>query len=172
MNERLPRELVWDGPHASELALTAIADGQEAIVDPEAVEHVDACDLCAGRLGRAALLSAAVGERIRAARPALASSPERARAAARPWVALASGLAVAVLAALPSVHHLKHVVAYALAFATCGVPVLARGGVALASSDAVSRALPAATLAASALLVTMGLAIARARSRASEGSVS
>ena len=28
----LPRELVWDGAHVSELGLTAIADGQEAIV--------------------------------------------------------------------------------------------------------------------------------------------
>jgi hypothetical protein len=52
------------------------------------------------------------------------------------------------------------------------VPVLARGGLALASSEAVTSALPVATLAASALLVGMGLMIAKTRSRPVEGSAS
>ncbi|HEY8039104.1 MAG TPA: hypothetical protein VIF15_04890 [Polyangiaceae bacterium] len=170
---KLPRELVWDGVHVSELALSALADGQEAILDVRAVEHVDACEWCAGRLGRAALVSATVGEALGevAIKPATASSP--ARAAARPLRALALGLAVAVLAALPTVPQLGSFVRFALAFAARGVPVLARGGVALASSEAVRGALPTATLAASALLVVMGWAIARSRSRtSSEGSMS
>jgi hypothetical protein len=172
-DQKLPRELVWDGAHVSEVALTAIGDGQEAIVEANAVAHVDSCEWCAGRLGRIALLSAAVGQAVAATRPASASSPVRVKSAApRPWGALAAGLLVAVLAALPMLQHFERWLSYALAFATRGVPVLARGGVALATSDAVTRALPVATLAASALLVVMGCAIARARSRASEGSVS
>ena len=37
--DKLPRELVWDGAHVSELGLTALADGQESIVTRDAIEH-------------------------------------------------------------------------------------------------------------------------------------
>ena len=52
------------------------------------------------------------------------------------------------------------------------VPVLARGGFALATSESVTRALPAATLCACTLLVGMGLMIARSRSGSFERSAS
>jgi hypothetical protein len=169
-DRKLPRELVWDGAHVSELALTSIADGQTAIVDPRAVEHADACEWCAGRLGRAALLSEAVGSAVGAVRPA--SSRAVAKVAPRPWRALAAGTAVAALAGLPGLAHFGSFVAYVQAFCTRGVPVIARGGFALATSETVTSALPAATLAASALLVVMGLMIARSRSRSVEGSAS
>lgn len=166
----LPRELVWDGAHVSELGITCIADGQEAIVDAEAVAHVDGCEWCAGRLGRVALLSEAVGQAVAGVRSASSRAP--ARVAAGAWRALSAGIAVAILAGLPAIAHVGHFVAYLTAFVTRGVPVLARGGYALASSDAVARALPAATLAASALLVGLGLMIARSRSGSFERSAS
>jgi hypothetical protein len=167
---RLPRELVWDGAHVSELALTAIADGQEAILARDAIDHADACEWCAGRLGRAALLSAAVGQ-------AVASSRAPARVQAKPWSALVLGVAAALLAALPSLPHLASNVLEALsfgrAFSTHGVPVLVRGGFVLANSEGASRALALATVVSAALLVMMGWAIARTRSRvSSERSVS
>lgn len=167
----LPRELVWGGAHASELALTAIADGQESIVGWDVLQHVEGCELCAGRLGRVALLSAAVGEAVGRAR---SSSSRRALApgAHKPWRALAAGLTVSMLAGLPLVGQLGQYAQLVMAFVTRGVPVLARGGLALAASESVSSALPGATLGASALLVVMGLAIARTRSRAVEGSAS
>ncbi|HEY1691808.1 MAG TPA: hypothetical protein VGG39_06585 [Polyangiaceae bacterium] len=171
--DTLPRELVWDGAHVSELAITAIADGQEAIVERTAVAHTESCDWCAGRLGRVALLAEAVGHAVGAARSTRSTSSRApARTVAGAWRALSAGIAVAVLAGLPAVAHLGHFVSYLMAFFTRGVPVLARGGYALASSDAVTRALPAATLAASALLVVVGSVIARSRSGSFERSAS
>jgi len=171
-DEKLPRELVWDGAHVSELGLTAIADGETAIVGPGAVEHVDGCEWCAGRLGRLALLAEAVGHAVAQVRPATASSRPPARVMPKPWRALGAGIAVAVLAGLPALAHLGSFVDYVSAFFTRGVPVIARGGFALATSEPVTSVLPAATLAASALLVGMGLMIAKARSRSVEGSAS
>jgi hypothetical protein len=79
---------------------------------------------------------------------------------------------VATLAGLPALAHLGSFVDVAAAFFARGVPVLARGGFALATSDPVASALPVATLGASALLVGMGLMIAKSRSRSVEGSAS
>jgi hypothetical protein len=177
MSEKLPRELVWDGAHVSELGLTCIADGQESIVERDAIHHVDACEWCAGRLGRAALLAEAVGRGVAEAARAERRSPSRAaaRVAPKPWRALAAGVVVAVLAGLPVLAHLGHLATIAMAFFTRGVPVLARGGYALASSPPVRGAFPVATLVASALLVAIGLmvaSVARRRSSGVGGSVS
>jgi hypothetical protein len=178
-NERLPRELVWDGAHVSELGLTAMADGQESILGDGAVEHVEVCEQCAGRMGRIALTSSAVGEALVLARAAVAGttdarSARAATAVQRPWSALALGVAVAVLAAVPTLHDVLHAPAFATTFAAHGVKALVHVGLALATSSAVARGLPPATLAASALLVVMGWVIARWVSRetavASEGS--
>ena len=171
-DEKLPRELVWDGTHVTELALSAIADGETALVEDGAVEHVDACEWCAGRLGRLALLTEAVGHAVTQVRPASVSSRPPARVMPKPWRALGAGTAVAVLAGLPALAHLGSFVDAVSAFFAHGVPVLARGGFALATSEVVAGAPPAATLGASALLVGMGLMIARTRSRSVEGSAS
>jgi hypothetical protein len=179
-SSKLPRELVWDGAHVSDLGLTAIADGQEAIVPADAVTHAHSCDWCAGRLGRTALLASAVGEGVRDARPALGSSAaaqgSRAIANPSPWRALVIGCTVAVLAAIPSLPQLAarlgSFITFGRVLSTHGLPVLVRG-IALASRADVSRGIQLATVVASVLLVLMGLAIARSRSRASsERSVS
>lgn len=171
-DDKLPRELVWDGAHVSDLGLTAIADGEAAIVEPGAVAHVDTCEWCAGRLGRTALLSEAVGHAVTRVRPASVSSRAPARVMPKPWRALGAGMVVSMLAGIPAMAHLGSFVDYVTAFCTRGVPVIARGGFALATSESVTSALPAATLMASALLVGMGLMIAKARSRPVEGSAS
>lgn len=163
---KLPRELVWDGAHVSELGLTVLADGQESLLDRDAVTHATACDWCAGRMARAALLSAAVGGAVVATQPVRDASAAR-ETGARPWIALSLGMLVAVLAAVPSLPHLGETLGAWLAtgrvFTTHGIPVLARGGVALASHPSVTRLLPMVSVAASALLVMMGWAIARTR---------
>ena len=169
-DEKLPRELIWDGAHVSELALTCIADGQTAMVDVVAVAHADSCEWCAGKLGRAALLSEAVGHAVVQVRPVSSRAP--ARAMPKPWRALGAGLAVAMLAGLPMLAHVGGFFAYLRVFFTRGVPVIARGGFALATSESVTHALPMATLGASALLVVMGLMIAKTRSRSFERSAS
>jgi hypothetical protein len=161
--DKLPRELVWDGAHVSELGLTALADGQESIVTRDAIEHAGACEWCAGRLGRAALFSAAVGEAVVLVRPA-ALAP---RVVPAPWRALALGVMVAVLAAIPSLPHLVSAfvgaLSYGREFSAHGLPGLAKGGAALASNGVLSMA----TIAAAALLVMMGCALARTRSQES-----
>jgi hypothetical protein len=165
----LPRELVWDGAHVSELALTAIADGQEAIVQKDAALHAESCEWCSGRMARAALLSAAVGGVVATFPERKTASRPIERAAPAPWKALTMGLSVAVLAALPSLSHFLTSLASALSYAkllsTHGVAILARGGVALATNETIARGLPVATAVSSVLLVLMGWAIARTRSR-------
>jgi hypothetical protein len=170
-DDKLPRELVWEGAHVSDLGLTAIADGETAIVEAGAIAHVEACEWCGGRLGRTALLAEAVGSGVAQVRPATVSSRPPARVMPKPWRALGAGTAVAMLAGLPALAHLGNFVDYVSAFCTRGVPVIARGGFALATSEPVTSALPAATFAASALLIGMGLMIAKARSRSGEQSV-
>ena len=169
---KLPRDMVWDGAHVSQVALTAIADGQESIIDHAAVEHVDTCAWCGSRQGRVALLSAAVGEAVGAVQPVSVKKPVRARSAANAWSAMAIGVAVSIVAAVPMFAKINHLVSHVMMFLAHGLPVLFRGGRALAASDMVHRALPMATLMSSGLLVAMGWAIARARSDSSEGSLS
>ncbi|HEY3818301.1 MAG TPA: hypothetical protein VGL81_14075 [Polyangiaceae bacterium] len=169
-DEELPRELVWEGAHVSDLGLSAIADGETALVGAGAVEHADACEWCGGRLGRLALLAEAVGHAVTQGRAASVSSRAPARPMPKPWRALGVGTAVAVLAGLPALGQLGSLADFVAVFFARGVPVIARGGFALATSEAVTSALPAATLGASALLVGMGLMIAKARSRSVEGS--
>jgi hypothetical protein len=174
-NETMPRSLVWEGEHVSDLGLTVLADGQDALLPEGASEHVESCELCAGRLGRIALVSSAVGEAVRSAAPAAAGQTERRpspsqTAPPRPSWALAFGLLVAFFAAIPTAHGALP----SASGAAHTIKVLLRGGIALARSDALARGLPAATLAASALLVLMGWTVARwiapGRTIASEGS--
>jgi hypothetical protein len=79
------------------------------------------------------------------------------------------GIAVAVLAALPSLPHFASraldLLAYGKMLTAHGVPLLARGGVALATNETIRQGLPLATAVSSVLLVMMGWAIARSRSR-------
>jgi hypothetical protein len=172
--EKLPREIVWDGAHLSDLGLTCLADGEEEILERNAIVHLEACEWCARRLGKTALLAEAVGAGV-ASVDGARSSRAPVRAAHKPWQALFAGVVVAMLAGLPMLMHLGRTTSGVMLFVTRGLPVLARGGFALATNQAVRGALPMASLAASALLVVMGMMIAtsaRARPRAVEGSAS
>ena len=54
----LPEELLWaTGGHASDVVLTALADGEHAIVPPAVRAHVQQCTTCTAHLGHAALLA-------------------------------------------------------------------------------------------------------------------
>ncbi len=80
-SELLPEELLWaDGGHASDVVLTALADGEDAIVPEVARRHVGNCVHCTHALGRVALLSVHASEElehVRAIAPELVR-PERA----------------------------------------------------------------------------------------------
>lgn len=114
-SELLPEELLWaDGGHASDVVLTALADGEDAIVPEVARRHVGNCVHCTHALGRVALLSVHASEElehVRAIAPELVR-PERAKPevvmpveAPRwrlPWVALAAALVLAALGSVPT----------------------------------------------------------------------
>jgi hypothetical protein len=169
INEKLPKDRMWAGAHVSELGLTAMADGQESILGDDVVAHVQACESCTGRLGRIALASSAVGEALALTKAAVTAGVENGGAPAqreitpvqRPWGALALGVAVAMLAAAPTLHDVLRAPAFASTFVAHTIKALVHVGITLATSNAVSRGLPSATLVASALLVLMGWAIAR-----------
>src|SRR2546430_2604580 len=89
-SEKLPQ---WDGSgHLSDLALVALADGQDSLVDADARKHADSCEDCAGRLADLALQSTAVGEIMIAVRPRR-----------MPAGAIGFAIALAVLGIVPSV---------------------------------------------------------------------
>ncbi len=135
--ETLPEDLLYaeDG-HASDVALTCLADGEEALI-PQAVRaHVSACPRCAGHLGNAALLSLRADHELRAAH----ARTNGARTAPSPARALALGLLVAVLAAVPRLATLPEEVAGAGQSLTHGAPSFLRllhelGGLAARSLD-------------------------------------
>lgn len=66
-DSHLSLEELWqtDG-HASELALTVLADGQDELLPAELAAHVHGCDACTARLGSAALLSVSLSEALAA----------------------------------------------------------------------------------------------------------
>jgi len=65
--EGLPPDLIFepDG-HLTEVCVTCVADGELSLVPEAALGHLDACDACGERLGRAALLAVAAAEGLRA----------------------------------------------------------------------------------------------------------
>jgi hypothetical protein len=99
----LPQELLWaEGGHASDIVLTALADGQHAIVPTTVRQHVDRCTLCTTQLGHAALLSLHAGAELEA-RARHSRAVSRATEPRKlPRLAIALGLVFAALGLVPS----------------------------------------------------------------------
>ena len=95
----LPDDLLWAaGGHASDVVLTAMADGQVEIVPPAVLAHVDGCRSCTTHLGNAALLSLHTGREI----AMVAREADASARAPMPRLFIALGLAFAVLGLVPS----------------------------------------------------------------------
>lgn len=145
--EQLPAELLWaEGHHASDVVLTALADGQDAIVPAVVRLHVEHCAACTAQLGHAALLSLhaarELGTGARVRRPV-------------PRVAVALGLVAAVIGFLPVL--LESSFTQELSLLTRGLAALTArldGGARTTLGIAV-------TYVAATALVIMGLALAR-----------
>jgi hypothetical protein len=153
--ELLPDDLLWaDGGHASDVVLTALADGQLEIVPSSVRAHVETCTACTQHLGNAALLSLHAGSEITALK-----EHERALASARrplPVLAIALGLTVAVLGVVPDFGAIR-------AYLTQDIPLLAHGAGTL-GRRLVEPGGPAGlvvTYGTAALLVAMGFALVR-----------
>jgi len=163
--EQLPTELVWtaDG-HLGEVAMTAIADGEEAILPREAFGHLGVCETCAAGVESAASLSASVTRALGA--PLLAEAPAaNARLAFPVWSAVVA-IAVAAAATLPNVGAMLRWLGHAWWALREGTPVITRQVVAF-----LPRAwnlLPMMSLVAAMLLLLAGLSVARLAPRAIE----
>ena len=158
--ELLPDNSVWaSGGHASDVVLTALADGQQAIVPPAVLAHVERCTTCTTHLGHAALLSLHAGAELEA-------SAEHELVAARrplPRLAIALGLVVAALGLLPSIVDAEDGVSAARSVVTRDVPLYLKGIATLARrlGEPGSAAGLFVTYATAALLVVMGIAVVR-----------
>jgi hypothetical protein len=164
--EELPEELVWAaGGHASDVALTAMADGQVAIVPKLVLAHVERCTTCTTHLGNAALLSLHTGREI-ATLATAESATHEVQAAARaplPRLAIALGLAFAALGLVPSFTEAPPLASGAKAFAMHDVPMFANGIETLGRRllEPGSPVGVALTYGAAALLVVMAIALVR-----------
>ena len=124
----LPEDLVWAaGGHASDVVLTAMADGQVDIVPPTVIAHVDGCRVCTTHLGNAALLSLHAGrEMALLPRRDAAATAEVAARQPLPRLAILLGLAFAVLGLLPTLIDAPTEIGGAKTFAT-KLPMFASG---------------------------------------------
>ena len=154
-DSKLPQ---WDGSgHLTDLALVALADGQDALVDADARAHVDGCEACAGRLADLALESIAAGEVMMAAR-----APRK-----LPIPAVAVAIVLAVLGVIPSllepgwVSDIASAPHKLMAFFDAAAQIVRAFGRAPEGTYA--------TFTASLLLVLLGVMVARQR-RASRSS--
>lgn len=159
-HDQLDRSLcVDDEGHLSEIAATALADGEHELIPREIRDHANDCPRCNERLGDAALLTLRTHVQIEViTRP----SP----AVPKGWVAAAS--VIAILGMLPSLFDAAH-------GATTGAHGVASS--AARASDAMSvlftaletvSAHPLAPLFASGLLCVVGATLATLLSRRSE----
>ncbi|MDB4945534.1 MAG: hypothetical protein JWP97_5068 [Labilithrix sp.] len=172
--EHLPDELLWaDGGHASDVVLTAMADGQVEIVPDAALAHVNGCVACTTHLGNAALLSLHAGRELALLGPDLGLAPisaikERATtpaAAAEPFprLAVVLGLVFAVLGLVPSLVDAPRSLGGLRSFATHDVPLLASGLRTLVQEllGPGSKSGVILMYGASALLILMAVAVVR-----------
>jgi hypothetical protein len=160
--ELLPDALVFDPDgHVSEIALTALADGEVAIVPAAARGHVDRCETCARRLGAFAILSVEIDDALASAK---VEAPERPRVAYRfPVGAVAAAVALALIGLLPTLLSAPATVLTAKRWLRGVGPIALRlviaAGRALVTPS--SAPLLAAIVAASLILVAAGITVAR-----------
>ena len=156
----LPEDILWaEGGHASDIVLTAMADGQVDIVPNSVLAHVDQCRACTTHLGNAALLSLHAGREI----AIVAREAESSARAPLPRLAIFLGLAFAVLGLLPTFADSPSALGSARTFATHDVPLLVSGLGTLGRRlmEPGSSSALVITYGAATLLVVMAFALVR-----------
>ncbi|WP_437607492.1 hypothetical protein WMF20_42640 [Sorangium sp. So ce834] len=165
-DDRLAPDLVWQSNgHLTEIALTALGDGEEALLPEGALEHAARCQSCSSELGQAALLSLRAGELLRGQAAHGCARETAAPRAPLPVPALAFALAISALGAAPSLvagaGGLRE--SWAGLWHACSVVV--RVGCAVAASGALSGWLTALPWLSAALLVSVGAYVAWTRGK-------
>ncbi len=149
----LPDALVWSGEHLSEIALTALGDGQDKIIPQNALDHAASCESCGAAMGHAAIASMHVGNALRA--PIAEVTIERAPV---PWLAMIGALVLAIVGSAPSLLEAPRMLVHQMPVVLHGANALLRG---LAGGLG-----PAVNFACAALLILAGAMVARAMPRA------
>jgi hypothetical protein len=145
----LDREIVWDEEgHLSEVAKSALADGQDAILPPDALTHFSRCHACVEGVGRAALLSAQFSA-------ALGAAPRVERSL--PWIPIGAALVVAAVSAIPMFAVARLWLSASSVFFARGVRIAGHGLLTLAANGLA----PTFYFASTFVLLAMGFAIAR-----------
>jgi hypothetical protein len=161
--EILPNELLWEADHASELAVSVLADGEESSLPRDVVSHVHSCDECAMKLGEVALVTRGVTHAVQSVKPWLPAavlapvSSKRRAAQPVPYRAIAVALFLAAAGAMPSVLALPRRVADLLITLSQAAPIVGHSGVKLFEHGLGSLWLTA-TCACAVLLVGAGVA--------------
>jgi hypothetical protein len=161
----LPNELLWEEGHASELALSAIADGEDALLSRDVVAHAHSCDACAQKLGATALVTRGVTHAVTSVKPWLPAelqAPSRTvkRTERMPLGALVAAVIIAVVGATPSLLALPRHVATFVDAMVHAVPALTHGGLQV-MQHGLGGAWVSATCACTVLLVVAGVAFVR-----------
>jgi len=162
----LPIELVWtEEGHLSEIAMTAIADGEEAILPRDAFGHLGLCEVCAAGVEGAASLSIAVSRAFSDPAPAFATEAVEVRI---PFPVRAAALAIAVgaVATLPNLAPIYRWIGRTWWTLREGTPILTRQAVTFLPHA--WSWLPVLSLTAAMLLLLAGLSVARLAPRAIE----
>ena len=164
--EQLPREIVWtaDG-HLSEVAMTAIADGEEAILPRDAFAHLGVCEGCAAGVEGAASLSAEMSRALAVPAPAEVAQAAPRRLVFPVWAA-ALAMTVAGVATLPNVGVIRVWMGRLWWVLREGMPTFTRH-----AASVLPHAwnwLPMMSLTAAMLLLLVGLSVARLAPRALE----
>ena len=164
----LPTELLWQPDHhVTDVVVTAVADGERAIVPQVAIEHIDLCPSCTHRVGEAALLSMEAGAALHAL-PATQLAAYRVRRVKLPIGYLAVALAVACLGMAPRLAQAPAWFGDASAWVVQSYPVVVRSGALIvrAAPQQLLSALTLLSFCSALVLVVMGTIIARAVPRA------
>jgi hypothetical protein len=171
--ETLDAALTWEGDHLSEVALTVLADGQDAMLTTDALVHASSCEACALKLGELAELSIGLGEAMHELprEALLAPQPISVRAVApAPRWAISVALVLAVVGVLPRVANLPAHAAGLASLLSRDVPVVFRGALHLARSTSadVQRTVLMVSLASAFVLIATALVVGRRAFRHAE----
>jgi hypothetical protein len=172
MAKQLPKEVQWDvtgdqtgdGAHASDVALSTLADGEESLLSHDVVAHVSSCDVCALRLGGLALETHGVTNAVESVKPwlpaeLLAPSAKRRATASQPIPlgAIFAALGLTAAGATPTVLALPHRLAELLLTLQHAAPAMSHGGI-----QVIQQGVGVAVMGACALLlVAAGVAVTR-----------
>ena len=173
--ELLPIELVWDAcddrtgvAHASEIALSAMTDGEDALLPRDVVSHVHSCDVCMMKLGESALAMHGVSHAVQSVKPWLPASvvtpmpissrPEKKRPV--PFAAMVVAMVVATAGAVPTVLGLPQRLAQLALTLMHTAPIVSRSGMQVFQTGLGGAGLTA-MFGCATLLLCAGVAVTR-----------